>query len=60
MGLSFRFYNSHFDDLYQAGGNVSKDGDTVYLITDFTKVLLILYKYKNKKKYVEEDIYLII
>ncbi|PFX26799.1 Nicastrin [Stylophora pistillata] len=36
---SNKFYNSHFDDLYQVGGNVSKDNDTVYLITEFTKKL---------------------
>ena len=40
--LSFRFYNSYFDDLYQVGGNVSMDNDTVYVITEFTKVLLFL------------------
>lgn len=34
-----KFYNSHFDDLYQVGGNYSKEKDTVYLITKFTKKL---------------------
>ncbi|XP_078381644.1 nicastrin-like isoform X2 [Oculina patagonica] len=34
-----KFYNSHFDDLYQVGGNYSKENDTVYLITEFTKKL---------------------
>ncbi|RMX60946.1 hypothetical protein pdam_00003426 [Pocillopora damicornis] len=36
---SNKFYNSHFDDLYQVGGNVSMDNDTVYVITEFTKKL---------------------
>lgn len=36
---SNKFYNSHFDDLYQVGGNFSKENDTVYLLNDFTKKL---------------------
>ena len=36
--LLFRFYNSHFDDLYQVGGMFPKENDTVYLLTNFTRV----------------------